>query len=371
MRAAAAILGLLLLAVVLSDAFEVMLLPRRVRRKMRLVTYLLRSTWFVWSSAAAHLRSGPRRDSFLSLYGPLSLLMLIGVWVAGLITAFGIVSWGLDLDPIHGIFNHLYFSGITFFTVGYGDLTPKTPWAKIGAVVEAGTGLAFLATVIGYLPVLYQLFSRREIQVIMLDARAGSPPTATVLLTRHSHGESMPALQELLHEWELWFALVLESHLSYPMLSYYRSQHDNESWIAGLAAIMDTCALILVGLHEVPTFQARVTFAAARLALVEVNRALRLSPELHAESRLTLSEFNEMKAELVAAGLTLTDEENAEERLAEFRATYEPFLTALADHLLLHVPGWVAPKLQLDNWQASLRGRSAKQLVESAPVNPS
>jgi hypothetical protein len=371
MRAAGAILGLLLLTVVLSDAFEVMLLPRRVRRKMRLVTYLLRSTWFVWSSAAAYLRPGPRRDSFLSLYGPLSLLMLIGVWVAGLIAAFGIVSWGSTLDPVHGIFNHLYFSGITFFTVGYGDLTPKTPWAKIAAVVEAGTGLAFLATVIGYLPVLYQLFSRREIQVIMLDPRAGSPPTATVLLTRHGHGESMAALQGLLHEWELWFALVLESHLSYPMLSYYRSQHDNESWIAALAAIMDTCALILVGLREVSTFQARVTFAAARLALVEVNRALRLSPDVHAESRLTPSEFNEMKAELVAAGLALTDEENAEERLAEFRATYEPFLAGLADHLLLYVPGWLAPKLQLDNWQVSPRGRSAKQLVESAPANPS
>jgi Ion channel len=371
MQAAGTILGLLLLAVVLGDAFEVMLLPRRVRRKMRLVTYLLRSTWFVWSSAARSLRPGPKRDSFLSLYGPLSLLMLIGVWVAGLIAAFGIISWAASLDPVHGVLNHLYFSGITFFTVGYGDLTPKTPWAKIGAVIEAGTGLAFLGTVIGYLPVLYQLFSRREIQVIMLDARAGSPPTATALLTRHAHGESIAGLQELLHEWESWFALVLESHLSYPMLSYYRSQHDNESWIAGLAAIMDTCALILVGLHEVSTFQARVTFAAARLALVEVNRALRLSPGIHSENRLTSSEFNDMKADLLAAGLAFTDEENAEERLAEFRATYEPFLAGLADHLLLHVPGWIAPKVQLDNWQASPRGRSAKQLVESAPVNPS
>jgi len=371
MRDAGAIAGLLLLILVLSDAFEVMLLPRRVRRKMRLVTYLLRSTWFLWSSVAARLSPGSRRDSFLSLYGPLSLLMLIGVWVAGLITAFGVISWGLDLDPVQGMFGHLYFSGITFFTVGYGDLTPKTPLAKIGAVVEAGTGLAFLATVIGYLPVLYQLFSRREVQVIMLDARAGSPPTASVLLTRHGHGESISELQGLLHEWEVWFALVLESHLSYPMLSYYRSQHDNESWIAELAAIMDTCALILVGLREVPTFQARVTFAAARLLLMEVNRALSLSPDVYTENRLTSSEFDEMKTELSAAGLGLTDEENAEERLVEFRATYEPFLAGLANHLLLRVPGWVAPKTQLDNWQASPRGRSAKALVESAPVKPS
>jgi hypothetical protein len=182
----------------------------------------------------------------------------------------------------------------------------------------------------------------------MLDPHAGSPPTATALLTRHAHCESIVGLQELLHEWESWFAPVLESHLSYPMLSYYRSQHDNESWIAGLAAIMDTCAVILVGLHEVSTFQARVTFAAARLALVEVNRALRLSPEVHAENRLTSSEFNDTKADLVAAGLAFTDAENAEERLVEFRATYEPFLAGLAGHLLLHVPSWIAPKLQLE-----------------------
>ena len=123
-------------------------------------------------------------------------------------------------------------------------------------------------------------------------------------------------------------------------MSYYRSQHDNESWIAGLAAIMDTCVLILVGLREVSTFQARVTFAAARLALVEVSRALSLSPDVHAESRLTSTEFNNLKTELVAAGLAFTDEENAEDRLAEFRATYEPFLAGLADDLLMHVPGW-------------------------------
>ena len=134
---------------------------------------------------------------------------------------------------------------------------------------------------------------------------------------------------------------------------------------------MDTCALILVGLHEVPTFQARVTFAAARLLLVEVNRALSLSPDVYAESRLTSSEFEEMKAQLSAVGLAMTDEENAEQRLVEFRATYEPFLAGLASHLLLRVPAWTAPKTQLDNWQSSPRGRTAKVLVESAPVKPS
>ena len=118
------------------------------------------------------------------------------------------------------------------------------------AVVEAGTGIGFIAIVIGYLPVLYQLFSRREAHVIQLDARAGSPPTATTMLSRHAESGGLDKLEDLLREWEIWCSDLLESHLSYPMLVYYRSQHDNQSWLAALTAVMDSCALILVGVEE-------------------------------------------------------------------------------------------------------------------------
>ena len=45
-------------------------------------------------------------------------------------------------------------------------------------MAEAGIGLGLLAIVIGYLPIIYQAFSRRETSIVLLDARAGSPPTA-------------------------------------------------------------------------------------------------------------------------------------------------------------------------------------------------
>ena len=138
-------------------------------------------------------------------------------------------------------------SGVTFFTLGYGDVVPHTGAARFMSVLEAGTGIGFIAVVIGYLPVLYQLFSRREAHVIQLDARAGSPPTATTMLSRHAECGGLDKLDDLLREWEVWGSDLLESHLSYPMLVYYRSQHDNQSWLAALTAVMDSCALILVG----------------------------------------------------------------------------------------------------------------------------
>ena len=334
--------GAILLALIFHDAFEVMLLPRRVRRKLRFITLLFRYTWNLWSWLAERMALGIRRDTFLSLYGPLSLVMLIGSWVIGLIVGFALIQCSLSFSAQPVSFGaNLLLSGDTFFTLGTASLASMSKLRQSVAVFEAGTGLAFLAIVIGYLPVLYQLFSRRETHIIMLDARAGSPPNATTLLSRHGHRDSMHALDELLHEWEQWSAEVVESHLSYPMLSYYRSQHDNQSWLAALTVIMDSCALVMVGIKDLPTFQARMTFSISRLAVVELGRVLAVKPQVLAETRLTSSDYAQMRAELKDSGMLIVDDEGAEERLIEFRSTYEPFLTGLAEYLLLTLPGWL------------------------------
>jgi hypothetical protein len=172
------------------------------------------------------------------------MVLLIITWALGLILGFSLLQWGLDpgSDPRPNLTTQLYTSGLTFFTVGFGDVSPRTSLAKLIAVAEAGTGFGFIAVVIGYLPVLYQLYARREIHVMQLDARAGSPPCALMLLCRHAQGDAKDELATLLRSWEAWCSELLVSHLSYPMLSYYRSQRDNQSWLAGLAAVMDSCA---------------------------------------------------------------------------------------------------------------------------------
>ena len=241
--------------------------------------------------------------------------------------------------------------------------------SKILAVFESGTGFAFIAVVIGYLPVLYQMFSRREAHVIQLDARAGSPPSSVTLLTRHAEGQGMENLHHLLQSWESWAAEMVESHLSYPMLSYYRSQHDNQSWLASMCAILDTCAMIMVGIRDVRTFPAKMAFATSRLALIELSRVFHIQPRTDADARYPKCDFRAVADELEKAGLFFSDEDG-ETKLSAFRARYEPFLLGLADYFVLPLPGWL-PSESLDNWQNSPRGRSAKQLVEDAPARPS
>jgi hypothetical protein len=364
-------LGLLLLLAVLGEAFETMLLPRRIRRRLRFIAFFFNATWGAWSRIVRRMKNDSRRDAFLSLYGPLSMVLLLSCWVAGLILGFGCIQWavqaGIPNSP--SLSAALYFSGASLFTGNSYGHPPLTNLAKSIAVFEGGAGLAFIAVTIGYLPVLYQLFSRREALVIQLDGRAGSPPSAVALLCRHGENDALDQLALLLREWEQWCAELIESHLSYPMLSYYRSQHDNQSWLAALAALMDTCALLLTGFKGVRTFSARMTFAMARLALVELCRVYRAGPQVSELDRLPPAGFLALRSALATAGLMFSEETSAEERLAAFRATYEPFLFALSNHFLLPLPNWLAEDTP-DNWHRSSRGKSARQLVDSAPVEP-
>ena len=256
-------------------------------------------------------------------------------------------------------------SGVTFFTLGYGDIVPHSGAGRFMSVVEAGTGIGFIAIVIGYLPVLYQLFSRREAHVIQLDGRAGSPPTACTMLCRHAEAGGLDKLDELLREWEVWGSDLLESHLSYPMLVYYRSQHDNQSWLAALAAVMDTCAAILVGVEALGPLQARMTFTMARQVVVEMARSFDVAPSrFDGGDRLGAKDYLRMEAEFVSSGLAWTEGEATRETLAALRATYEPLLDGLARHLLLPLPGWLAGEDDTDHWERGHRGTIARRLLD-------
>jgi hypothetical protein len=361
------------LLVVLRDAFEVMLLPRRVKSSLRIVRLFFRFSWLVWSATARRIASADKRHHVLSLYGPLSMVFLLVIWAGGLIASFGTLYWSLNdgrTTPSDWP-SQLYFSGVTFFTLGYEDLMPHTAWAKFLVVIEAGIGLGFLATVIGYLPVLYQLFARREARVIMLDAAAGSPPTGLTLLTRYADGQSLNELEGLLQDWQQWSAELLESQLSYPMLAYYRSQHDNQSWLAALTAVMDCCALSMVGFRGVRTFKARLTFSTARQALIEMGRVFQVGPRVLSRDRLPSQDYDRLRAKLADSGLVFGAElDEAQQTLSAFRNTYEPFLNGLAHYLVLTLPDWLPAENQLDNWQSNPRGKSAKQLIDAVPAKP-
>jgi hypothetical protein len=360
--------GLVLLALILQDAFEVMLLPRRVARRWRLMRWYFRAAWMAWSGFARAIAEGAPRERFLSIYGPLSMMVLFALWSAGLILSFAMIQWAVQtLSGFRVVFGQqAYMSGVTFFTLGYGDVTPQGSWARTIAVIEAGTGFGLIAVVIGYLPVLYQLFSRREAHVIQLDARAGSPPSARGMLRRHAESDGLNRIDDVLRVWEVWAADLLESHLSYPMLAYYRSQHDDQSWLAALASIMDVCALILVGVEDISPLQARMTFAMARQVVLELVRSLDLpATRPEASERLKPGEYETMIAELAESGVRWNGGAEGEELLGAIRATYEPLLDALSDYLLISLPDWFVGDESPDHWDRGPRGIIARRLVES------
>ena len=362
----ALIAGLLLLALVLQDAFEVMLLPRRVQRRIRMVRVYFRATWSAWTMAARAWPPGGTRERFLSIYGALSMMILFVLWAVLLISAFGLIQWAFQpaTAALSSLGEQTYLSGVTFFTLGFGDVVPHSGAGRVLAVLEAGVGFGLMAVVIGYLPVLYQLFSRREAHVLQLDARAGSPPTAMAMLVRHAESQGLDKVDDLLRAWEIWGADLLESHLSYPMLAYYRSQHDDQSWLGALAAIMDTCALVLVGVADIKPLQARMTFAMARQVVLEMARSLEVvGAQDVGQARLDAAAFETMLVCFAEAGLTWNGGPGAEETLAAVRATYEPLLIGLADYLLIPLPGWIPAADSADHWERGPRGIIARRLV--------
>jgi len=266
------------------------------------------------------------------------------------------VQWGLGTRltaPDGGtLFEYLYLSGETFFTLGLGDIAPTSRVGRAVMVAEAGLGFGFLALVIGYVPVLYQAFSRREIEITLLDARAGSPPSAEALLRSHA-GDDLEELAELLDDWERWSAETMESHLSYPVLSYFRSQHDNQSWLAALTTILDTSALVMVGVQGACARQAELTFAMARHAVVDLAQVLRRRPQPAARDRLPRTELRRLRVALAAGAVVLDDSDAAADKLAELRKMYEPYVIALADHLVMPLPAWRAAGHGQHNWRAS------------------
>jgi Ion channel len=188
-RVIAAILAVGIIAAILWDAFEALILPRRVTRTPRPTRFFYRSTWRTWKATARLIRPVGRRETYLSFFGPLSLLVLIGLWATCLLIGFGTLQWALGarVNVGYGPVTYstaLYLSGTTFFTLGLSDVVPLGAVSRAITVVEAGLGFGFLAVVVGYLPMLYQAFSRREVSISLLDARAGSPPSAGELLRR-------------------------------------------------------------------------------------------------------------------------------------------------------------------------------------------
>jgi hypothetical protein len=353
------IVGALLVLAILAEIFVALLLPRRVKRDPRLVRLVRIYGWKPWRWVARRLPAAVG-DTMLGIYGPLGFLLDLVLWIALLMVGYGCLNWALGSHfgiPHHdkvSFGNDLYFAAGTMVSSTPAGLAARTGGLRVLQIVEAGSGLAVLAIVIGYLPSLFQAFSQREATVSQLDARGGSPPSAGRILYRTGIHGGWPDVNEYLGSWEEWSAQLMETHLSYPTLAFFRSQHLNQNWLSAMCSILDACTITIAAAPHGTVDESRFTFMITRHAVVDLAYTFHAPPAPPEPDRLPSEDLERLLEQLREANLDpASDEARIAERTKMLRDLYEPYVNALAQRLELRLPQWLAPDELMDNWRTT------------------
>lgn len=334
------ILGIGVVAYVLNDVFQSVVVPRPTPARYRITRWVVRPGWRAWRAMGLRTSSAGERERMLGMFAPLVVVVLLVLWLSGLVLGFGLVYFGLgaQLHPMVRDFpTALYFAGTSVLTIGFGDFVATSGVTRLLALVAGGSGLGTIALAISFLFSLYGSFQRREILVVTLDARAGAPPSGVSLLETMAKLGMEDDLPELFREWEKWAAEVLDSHLAYPVLAYFRSSHDNESWISALGAILDGTTLVLTTVADGPRGPAKMMFAMGTHLVEDLGRFFRTSGD-H-EVGVERYEFDQARERLSAAGWSLLGPEESWAAFSRLRAQYAGQLNNMAKW-------WAAPPTQ-------------------------
>jgi Ion channel len=341
-------LGLLIWMGVMWDGFATTVLPRTVVPMKRLSGRFYNLSWHFWSLAARRIRTDDHRLGFLAIYGPLSVMLLLVIWASSAVVAFAFIYHGIgsrfqeDGLPVNFV-TLLYMSGSTFLTLGLGDVTSPDALGRMFMIFESATGFVFLGLIITYMPLLDQAYASREVGGLLLQSRAGKPPSAVRLLRRYTGPDRSQILRANLREGEQWMATILQSHLSHPVLCFYRAQHYGQSWLVSLTTVMDTSALLIVGGEGTVREQARLTYRMGLLLLSDLSSALGLAVPTRVDSRLNDSDLPALRAALSSAGIALRLGPTEGTELVRLNHRYDPYLHAMSRWLMITLPPWIPP----------------------------
>jgi hypothetical protein len=336
--------GLLLLALVLWDIFETIVVPRPTPSRLRLSRPLVRAAWRGWRAIGLRSKTGLARDGFLGFFAPGAAVLLLVMWLLVLILAYGLILFALraELRPAPtGFFEVLYLSATSVLTLGFGDFVPSGTLSRITALTAAASGLGLVALVITFLFSLFGSYQRREVLVVRLAARAKSPPSAATLLETYARLGIVDQLPTLFAEWEAWTAEVLDTHIAYPLLGFFRSSHDNTSWISSLGAVLDAAALVLTTIRGVSRAQAEITKRVGAHFVEDITNNFGLAGNGSSVDQL---QFEQVYRRLEQAGYDLEPEEEAWRRFERGRGSYAGRLDALAAFWATPATLWNGPK---------------------------
>jgi hypothetical protein len=335
--------GIVLVLWVVLDVFRTLVMPRAARGRVRLSRILFRTLWRPWRWVGVRRKTTQSRERILATAAPFLFFTLLIGWVSLALLGYALILWspafvnGIGKGP-DAFADALNTRGTSLFTLG---TRVTTGWTRVIAVLAGATGLGLFAVVIAYLPVLYQAFNRREVGVLLLDARAGSPPSGPELLHRMASAGVASSLPEVFAEWERWVADVLETHMSYPMLTVFRSPHDNTSWITSLGSVLDAATLILSSVDDQPEERARLLYGTGVHAVEDLFYYLGLDERLTVISR---EEFEDVLQDLKEDGFSTRPTDVAFARFTEKRSKYAPRLDAIAVLLASPPTLWIGDR---------------------------
>ena len=317
------VVGLIIIAVVFYDLFQTVVLPRPAVGKMQLARKVVRPMWLVWRWVSQRTSRIERSESRLAAFAPVALLTMFLIWAAALVVGF----MGLLLDGLAGqirpvpqdLITTMYISASTLVPLAYGDFVPEGGAARLVIFAESATGVAIAALAITLLFSLYESFRAREEMVVSLDAMAGAPPTAVQLLETAA-STMRPSLGETFDEWRRWSAMVLESHLAYPLLIYFRSSHDNEAWINSFGAVMDAAILTISTIDDGSEGSAHLMFTVGNHLVEDMSWVFNIKSS--DDPIVERAEYEVAVQRLMKAGYRIKDVEAGWKKFAELRARY-------------------------------------------------
>jgi hypothetical protein len=364
------IAGLALIVATFYDLFKSVVLPRPAINRFLMVRLLFFGFWGLWRWIGRRIQAPARKEAWLATFGPSAVLAMFATWGLAFLLGYALILDGFSSQvhpPLNGFGESLYFSATTIVPLSYGDYVPIGIGARLAIILESITGVGIAALVITLLFSLYESFQAREEMVVQLDAVAGAPPTGVQLLETAAERGLRDELVTTFDEWRGWAAAVLESHLAYPILLYFRSSHDNEAWLNSFGAVMDAATLVISTVDEDEEGAARLMFTVGYHLFEDLAWYFRYGAS--SDPLVDRDEFNEAFARLKAAGYKCRPVETAWKDFAHLRAKYASRLAQMSERLAIIPAHWIGDRSYVPH--ADGRGRSHRRTSRAAASSES
>lgn len=340
MHTLAIVVGILMVVTVLTDMVNTLVTTQTRRGRFWLTTVLYTKSWAVLRWIVVRIERPERREAILGTFAPVSVLLLLCAWVIQQVVGFGLIWWGLEsINGAETLTDEIYYSGVVYFTLGFGELVPVETIPRFGALIEAFCGVLTTALVIGYLPSLYGAYSERERMLMTLDDGNEGRITPTNLVLSRCPGGDTAALGPFFKEWEAWIAGVIETHGTFPMLVLFRSKHAGQHWVTALGLVADA-ALHAQLIEQTRNREAYWCLRRAIILFDQLTRHVDLSDYQRTwDEQVAAADagddglFLQLYEDLQAEGFDLIPYEEARETARELRGPWSAQMEYLIDAL--------------------------------------